>query len=116
MTLAGATHYSDKIRGSVDILGISNFTTFLTNAESSRRDLRRVEYGDERDAEMHAFFERMAPLNNASKIGKPLLVVQGANDPRVPKTEAEQIVATVRKGQPPGGALLGLNEGHGVAE
>jgi dipeptidyl aminopeptidase/acylaminoacyl peptidase len=116
MTLAVSTHYSDKIRGSVDIVGISNFNTFLTNTESYRRDLRRVEYGDERDAEMHAFFERMAPLNNASKIGKPLLVVQGANDPRVPKTEAEQIVATVRKGQTPVWYLLGLNEGHGFAK
>jgi len=116
MTLAVSTHYSDRIRGSVDIVGISNFNTFLVNTESYRRDLRRVEYGDERDAEMHAFFDRIAPLNNAAKIGKPLFVVQGANDPRVPKTEAEQIVATVRKGQTPVWYLVGLNEGHGFAK
>ncbi|HXT50961.1 MAG TPA: S9 family peptidase [Thermoanaerobaculia bacterium] len=116
MTLAVSTHYSDRIRASVDVVGISNFNTFLTNTESYRRDLRRVEYGDERDPEMHAFFERIAPLNNAAKIGKPLFVVQGANDPRVPKTEAEQIVATVRKGQAPVWYLVGLNEGHGFAK
>ena len=116
MTLAVSTNYSDRIRASVDLVGISNFNTFLANTEDYRRDLRRVEYGDERDPEMHAFFERIAPLNNAGKIGKPLFVVQGANDPRVPKTEAEQIVATVRRGQAPVWYLLGLNEGHGFAK
>ncbi|HET9766240.1 MAG TPA: prolyl oligopeptidase family serine peptidase [Thermoanaerobaculia bacterium] len=116
MTLAVATHYSDRIRASVDLVGISNFNTFLANTEDYRRDLRRVEYGDERQPEMRAFFERIAPLNNAGKIGKPLFVVQGANDPRVPKTEAEQIVATVRRGQTPVWYLLGLNEGHGFAK
>ena len=65
---------------------------------------------------MRAFFERIAPLNNAARIGKPLFVVQGANDPRVPQTEAEQIVATVRRGQTPVWYLLGLNEGHGFAK
>src|SRR6185503_17424613 len=108
MTLAVSTHYSDRIRASVDLVGISNFNTFLANTESYRRDLRRVEYGDERDPAMHDFFERMAPLNNAAKITKPLFVVQGANDPRVPKSEAEQIVATVRKGNTPVWYLLGL--------
>ena len=113
MTLAVSTHYADRIRASVDLVGISNFNTFLVNTESYRRDLRRVEYGDERDPAMHDFFERIAPLNNAAKITKPLFVVQGANDPRVPKSEAEQIVATVRKGNTPVWYLLGLNEGHG---
>jgi pimeloyl-ACP methyl ester carboxylesterase len=84
MTLAVATHYSDRICCAIDIVGISNFNTFLKNTESYRRDLRRAEYGDEIDPAMREFFERIAPLNNAAKITKPLFVVQGGNDPRVP--------------------------------
>ncbi len=92
MTLMVATTYNDRIRCSLDVVGISNLATFLTHTESYRRDLRRVEYGDERDREMRAFMDRTAPLNNAAKITKPLFVVQGANDPRVPRSEAEQMV------------------------
>ena len=94
-------------------MNISNFATFLENTEDYRRDLRRVEYGDERDPEMRAYFERTAPLTNAGKITKPLFVIQGANDPRVPRGEAEQIVAATRKNGVPVWYLLGTNEGHG---
>ena len=97
MSLAVSTHYADRIAGAIDVVGISNFVTFLTNTESYRRDLRRVEYGDERDPDMKAFLEKISPLNNAAKIKKPLFVVQGKNDPRVPYTEAEQIVAQLKK-------------------
>lgn len=116
MTLAIATHYNDKIRCSVEIVGISNFITFLEKTESYRRDLRRVEYGDERDPKMREFFERIAPMNNATRIAKPLYVLQGRNDPRVPYTESEQIVATVRKNQIPVWYLLAKDEGHGFAK
>ena len=91
MSLAISVDYADKIRCAVDIVGISNFNTFLKNTESYRTDLRRVEYGDERDPEMYEFLEKISPLNNAEKITKPLLIVQGGNDPRVPRTEAEQM-------------------------
>ena len=91
MTLATAFHYSDKIRCSVDIVGISNFNTFLKNTEEYRRDLRRAEYGDERDPKMAEFFDKMAPLNNTDKIKKPMFIIQGTNDPRVPVTEARQM-------------------------
>lgn len=91
MTLATAFHYADRIKCSVDIVGISHFTTFLKNTEEYRRDLRRVEYGDERDPKMAAFFEKIAPLNNIDKIKKPLFIIQGTNDPRVPVTEATQM-------------------------
>ncbi|HEX8076881.1 MAG TPA: alpha/beta fold hydrolase, partial [Chthoniobacterales bacterium] len=90
MTLQVAWNYADRIRCALDVVGISNLVTFLKNTESYRRDLRRVEYGDERDPKMAEFHEKIAALNNAQKITKPLFVVQGANDPRVPKTEAEQ--------------------------
>jgi poly(3-hydroxybutyrate) depolymerase len=115
MSLAVATHYADRIAGAIDVVGISNFVSFLNNTESYRRDLRRVEYGDERDPAMRAFQERIAPLNNAAKITKPLFVVQGRNDPRVPWTEAEQIVKQVRANGTPVWYLLADNEGHGFA-
>jgi dipeptidyl aminopeptidase/acylaminoacyl peptidase len=113
MTLAVATNYNDRICCALDVVGISNFNTFLKNTESYRRDLRRVEYGDERDPAMHAFFERIAPLNNAGKISRPLFVVQGGNDPRVPYTEAEQMVARVKQNGKPVWYLKAKDEGHG---
>ncbi|MBX7229536.1 MAG: S9 family peptidase [Burkholderiaceae bacterium] len=113
MSLAIAVDYSSKIRGAIDVVGISNFVTFLNNTESYRRDLRRVEYGDERDPAMREFQEKISPLNNAEKIKVPLFVIQGKNDPRVPYTEAEQIVAAVRKNGVPVWYLLADNEGHG---
>lgn len=113
MTLACATHYNDRLRCSLDVVGISHFGTFLKNTESYRRDLRRVEYGDERDPKMSSFFEEISPLNNAGKIQKPLFVVQGGNDPRVPLSEAEQIVARVKQNGSPVWYLMAKDEGHG---
>lgn len=113
MTLASLVHYSDRIRAGVDVVGISHFGTFLKNTESYRRDLRRVEYGDERDPKMAETFERISPLNNAAKIKSKLFVAQGKNDPRVPWTEAEQIVKAVRANGQPVWYLLYTDEGHG---
>jgi dipeptidyl aminopeptidase/acylaminoacyl peptidase len=113
MTLAVSTNYADRIAGSIDVVGISHFVTFLNNTESYRRDLRRVEYGDERDPVMKAHLDSISPLTNAARIKKPLFVIQGRNDPRVPYTEAEQIVATVRQGGTPVWYLRAENEGHG---
>jgi dipeptidyl aminopeptidase/acylaminoacyl peptidase len=116
MTLAVATHYDARIRCSLDVVGISNFVTFLGNTESYRRDLRRVEYGDERDPAMKAFLLGIAPANHAREITKPLFVVQGKNDPRVPWTESEHMVATVKKNGVPVWYLLANDEGHGFAK
>jgi dipeptidyl aminopeptidase/acylaminoacyl peptidase len=116
MTLAVASNYSDRICCAVDVVGISHLGTFLEKTESYRRDLRRVEYGDERDARIRAFFDRTAPLTNAHRITKPLFVVQGANDPRVPRQEAEQIVTAVRKNGTPVWFLMAMDEGHGFAK
>ncbi len=115
MVLGVSTLFPDRIAGAIDIVGIANFVSFLENTESYRRDLRRVEYGDERNPAMRAFLTRISPVNNAQKIKAPLLVVQGKNDPRVPYTEAEQIVAAARKNGVPVGYLLADNEGHGFA-
>ena len=115
MSLAVATTYPERIAGAIDVVGISNFVSFLENTESYRRDLRRVEYGDERDPAMRAFLQRISPLTQAGRIRRPLLVVQGRNDPRVPYTEAEQIVASVRANGSPVWYLRADNEGHGFA-
>jgi dipeptidyl aminopeptidase/acylaminoacyl peptidase len=115
MSLAVATHYPERIAGAIDVVGISHFVTFLNSTESYRRDLRRVEYGDEREPAMRAFLERISPLSNADRIRKPLFVVQGKNDPRVPFTEAEQIVAKARANGTPVWYLRADNEGHGFA-
>lgn len=113
MTLACAFHFNDRIRCSVDVVGISNFISFLENTESYRRDLRRVEYGDERDPAMRAVFQRIAPLAHAKEITKPLFIVQGTNDPRVPRTEAVQMFETVRSNGGPVWYLEAKDEGHG---
>jgi dipeptidyl aminopeptidase/acylaminoacyl peptidase len=113
MTLACAVEYNDRIACSLDVVGISHFGTFLRNTESYRRDLRRAEYGDERSPEMAEFFEKSAPLNNAHRITKPLFVVQGGNDPRVPRSEAEQMVARIQANGSPVWYLMAKDEGHG---
>ncbi|MDP9422662.1 MAG: S9 family peptidase [Pseudomonadota bacterium] len=113
MSLAVMTHYSDRLVGGVERYGISDFITFLTNTESYRRDNRRAEYGDERDPAMRAVFQRINPLANVSKIKKPMLVMQGANDPRVPQSESEQVVAGIRKNGVETWYVLFADEGHG---
>jgi len=113
MVLASLTHYNDRLRAGVDVVGISHFVTFLENTKSYRRDLRRAEYGDERDPDMRAYLESIAPVNNAYKISTPLFIVQGLNDPRVPASEAEQILDAVKKNDTETWYLLAKDEGHG---
>jgi dipeptidyl aminopeptidase/acylaminoacyl peptidase len=116
MTLACAVEYHDRIACALDVVGISHFGTFLKHTEDYRRDLRRAEYGDERIPELAAFFDKIAPLNNARKISKPLFIVQGGNDPRVPLSEAEQMVAEVQKNGTPVWYLMANDEGHGFGK
>lgn len=114
MVLASLVDYGDRLLGGIERVGISNFVTFLENTSPYRQDLRRAEYGDERDPETRKFLENIAPMNHASEITKPLLILQGANDPRVPQSESEQMVATIRKGGGEVWYMLALNEGHGL--
>jgi dipeptidyl aminopeptidase/acylaminoacyl peptidase len=116
MTLAVATNYNDRICCSVDVVGPSNLVTFLEHTSGYRKDLRRVEYGDERDPKMHEFLESIAPANKAKNITKPLFVVAGQNDPRVPASESSQMVEVVRKNGTPVWWLLGKDEGHGFSK
>jgi len=113
MVLASLVHFSDRLRCGVDVVGISNFLTFLKNTQDYRRDLRRVEYGDERDPAMAEFLGKISPANQAEKIRKPLFVVQGLNDPRVPASESEQMVKAIRDRGGNVWYLLAKDEGHG---
>jgi dipeptidyl aminopeptidase/acylaminoacyl peptidase len=113
MALASLVTYGERLRGGIDLVGISNFVTFLRNTAPYRQDLRRAEYGDERIEAMRLFLDRISPLTNASRIKKPLLVVAGLNDPRVPVSESEQLVWRVRSNGGEVWYLLAKDEGHG---
>lgn len=113
MALATAVHYSDRLAAAVDRAGISNFVTYLERTGEFRRELRRFEYGDERDPEMRAFLESISPLNNVDRIDVPLLIAQGQNDPVVPASESEQMVRALRERGQTVWYLNALNEGHG---
>jgi dipeptidyl aminopeptidase/acylaminoacyl peptidase len=113
MTLAVATNYNDRICCSVDVVGPSNLVTFLEHTSGYRQDLRRVEYGDERDPKMREFLEMIAPFNKARNVTKPMFVIAGKNDPRVPASESEQMVNIVRQNNTPVWWLEAKDEGHG---
>lgn len=113
MTLASLAAYSDRLAGGIDVVGISNFVTFLEKTSPYRRDMRRAEYGDERDPAMRAVLQRLSPLTNAASIRKPVLIVQGLNDPRVPASESAQMVARIRANGGEVWYLTARDEGHG---
>ncbi len=116
MVLASLVHHGDRIKAGIDIVGIANFITFLENTAAYRQDLRRVEYGDERDPAMRRVFERINPTANAEKIRSALLVAHGVNDPRVPFSEAQQIADKVRAQGQNVWTVYANNEGHGFAK
>jgi dipeptidyl aminopeptidase/acylaminoacyl peptidase len=113
MVLATAAFFPERIKAAVDVVGISSLGTFLQNTQAYRRDLRRAEYGDERDAEVRKVQERISPLNAVDRIRAALYVQQGKNDPRVPQSEAEQVVKAVRAKGADVWYMLALDEGHG---
>jgi len=116
MTYAALTLYPQMWRTGLAVVAISDFVTFLENTAEHRRDLRRVEYGDERDPRQRAKLREISPLGRAYRINVPLKVVTGANDPRVPASEADQIIAAVRGRGGTAWHLLANNEGHGFAK
>ena len=116
MCYALAIRYGDRFKAANCIVAISNFVTFLENTQSYRRDLRRVEYGDERDPAQRAKLVEISPLTRAKELKIPLMVVTGGNDPRVPASEANQMVAAVRANGVPAWHLLAKDEGHGYAK
>jgi dipeptidyl aminopeptidase/acylaminoacyl peptidase len=114
MTLAAITLYPELWAAAVDTVGIANFESFLKNTSGYRRKLREVEYGSlERDLE---YLRSISPLYKVDRIRTPLFVIQGKNDPRVPYTEAEQIVEALRKRSAPVEYKLFDDEGHGIGK
>ncbi|MFO1468523.1 MAG: S9 family peptidase [Steroidobacteraceae bacterium] len=113
MSLATMVNFGDRLKAGIDVVGIANFVTFLSNTAAYRQDLRRAEYGDERDPEIRSFLRRISPVNNAERITKPMLIVQGQNDPRVPMSESEQMVNRLRSRGVDVWYLLARDEGHG---
>lgn len=113
LSLSTMMHYNDRLAGGAEHSGISNLATFLDNTATWRRDLRRREYGDERDPEMRAWLEATAPVNHTDRFIKPLLIIHGRNDTRVPVSEALQMYEGVRSngGQP--WLIIANDEGHG---
>ena len=116
MTWAVATMYEDEICCQLPIVGPTNLVTLLEHTEPYRRDLRRVEYGDERDPKMREYLESIAPMNNAQRIIKPTFVVAGQNDPRVPVSESQQMVDKLRGSGVPLWFLVAKDEGHGFSK
>lgn len=116
MTLASLVHYGDRLKAGIDTVGIANFITFLESTAAYRQDLRRVEYGDERDPEMRKKLIEISPLTRAGEIKSALLVIHGKNDPRVPFAEAQQIADKVRDNQRPVWTVYANNEGHGFSK
>ena len=113
MSYASMIEYNQRLVAGISVVGISNFVTFLNNTSGYRRELRRVEYGDDRDARMREVLQRISPLTNVAKIKRPMMIVQGANDPRVPVTEATQMLAAIRKNGAEAWYMLAKDEGHG---
>jgi len=114
MVLAALTEYPDRWAAGVDVVGIANFVTFLENTGEWRRELREAEYGSL--AADREFLESISPINKAERITAPLFVLHGANDPRVPVGEAEQIAAEVADHGVPVETLVFEDEGHGISK
>jgi dipeptidyl aminopeptidase/acylaminoacyl peptidase len=112
MSLAALASYGDRLKGGIDEMGISNFVSYLENTAPYRRDLRRAEYGDERDPRMRAFLNQVSPVNKVASIRRPLLVVEGMNDPHVPPAESQQIVWRMRSKGNEVWYLAAKDEGH----
>jgi dipeptidyl aminopeptidase/acylaminoacyl peptidase len=116
MSLASMTLYNDKLKCGVDLFGISNFVSFLKNTSAYRADLRRAEYGDERDPKMAEYFQKISPMTNIKNITKPMFVYQGENDPRVPLSESEQMVEALKQNGVTVSYVRANDEGHGIAK
>lgn len=114
MVLAGLAFYPELWAGGVDIVGIANFVTFLENTAGYRRAIREAEYGSL--AKHRDILEKISPINHADKIIAPLYIIHGANDPRVPLSETEQMVTKIRENGGHVDFLVYEDEGHGLSK
>lgn len=113
MVLASMVHYSDRLLGCIDVVGMSNLVTFLEKTRAYRRHHRRFEYGNETDPEMRAHLEAISPNNHVDKITKPMFIIHGYNDPRNHYSDAEQMFASLKANGVPAWFLMAMDEGHG---
>jgi dipeptidyl aminopeptidase/acylaminoacyl peptidase len=116
MSTASMVHFGDRLRCGIDVVGVADFLTFLANTSAYRLDLRRVEYGDERDPKMREFLVKISPSTHAAEIRKPLFIVQGKNDPRVPVSVAHSMRDAMKKAGGTVSYLEASDEGHGFAK
>ena len=114
MVLSALTEYPELWAAGIDVVGIANFVTFLENTSDWRRSLREAEYGSLEDD--REFLEEISPSNNINNIESPLFVLHGENEPRVPVSEAEQIVEDAREQGVPVRKLIFPDEGHGFSK
>ena len=114
MVLANLAFYPELWAGGVNTVGISNFVTFLENTAAYRRAIREAEYGSlEKDRD---FLQKISPANHADKIKAPLFIIHGANDPRVPLSETEQMVEKIKSNNGTVELLVYEDEGHGLSK
>ena len=116
MVYASMIHYGDQLKAGISRVGIANFVTFLEHTGEYRVDLRRVEYGDERDPDMREFLKEISPTTRADEIKTPTFIIHGANDPRVPKSEAELMLESIQDNDIDVWYLLAMDEGHGFSK
>ncbi|PZU11888.1 prolyl oligopeptidase family serine peptidase [Sphingomonas sp.] len=116
MCYATAIRYGVRLKGGICQRAISSFVSFLEHTQSYRRDLRRVEYGDERDPKQRAKLLAISPLTHIADLRIPLVIVTGGNDPRVPPSESEQMVKAVRANGAPVWHVFAADEGHGYVK
>jgi dipeptidyl aminopeptidase/acylaminoacyl peptidase len=112
LSLASLLRYGERLRGGIIVAGMSSFATFLERTSADQRDWWRAELGDERDAPVRSFLLRVSPLTSAVGISKPILIVQGLNDPRVPASQSEQLLWRLRAQQNEVWYLAARDEGH----
>jgi dipeptidyl aminopeptidase/acylaminoacyl peptidase len=112
MALASLIEFGDRLRAGVSTVGITHFPSFLKETSGYRRDLRRAEYGDERDPRMAAFLDSISPMTRMDRIRRPLLLAHGRNDPRVPYAESVRIFEALKAKRVPAWLLTLEREGH----
>ena len=113
MVLAGLTEFPDDWAAGVDVVGISNFVTFLEHTSSYRRANREAVYGSL--AQDRQFLDSISPLNHVDRIKAPLIIFMGENDPRVPASEGQQMADALKAKGIPVELTVFPDEGHGIA-
>jgi dipeptidyl aminopeptidase/acylaminoacyl peptidase len=116
MTFAALTQLPDRFKAGIGFVGVSNWVTALRGAAPELQATDRMEYGDIDDPEDHKFFVELSPITHVKKVKAPLMVLHGANDPRDPVSESDQLVAAIRDRGGDVEYLRFPDEGHGIVK